>query len=225
MTRLENQACEALHSVELLKLEFKQLKDSKDADTCLRLHRCLSWLDAAQTYQDDEDMCFINLWIAFKALVKTNAPSLDFQGFSDFLFRIDPHADLYDLCWHEYNTVIRKLIKNPFLYEGFWLEQTADESNKKGWKLDFEKESVAALNALSRRNEKVILNIVLSRLFVLQQQVLDGGATWKSQVNRQQISDGTSILQVLLPRIIRLMLSTDEVWGKAAYPVMTAAMD
>ncbi len=212
-------------SITELKQSFKELKDSKDSASQLRLHRSLSWLEAADTYKNDKDMCFINLWIAFKALVKTREPELNFQGFSDYLFSIDPDADLYSLFWHEYSAIIRQLIKNPYLYEGFWSAHPSGAAETENeWRRDFEQQSIEALNALSRRNEAAILQIILSRLFVLQQQVLEGGATWKSQVNRQQIEDGVSILQVLLPRIIRLMLVANKPWEDAAYPVVGTAL-
>ena len=46
-----------------------------------------------------------------------------------------------------------------------------------------------------------VLSIVFDRLYVLRNQLVHGGATWNSQVNRQQLRDGVAILGTLVPLI------------------------
>jgi hypothetical protein len=65
----------------------------------------------------------------------------------------------------------------------------------------------------------VVLSIVFDRLYVLRNQLVHGGATWNSQVNRAQISDGANILGRLVPLIIELMIEHPELdFGEILYP-------
>ena len=51
--------------------------------------------------------------------------------------------------------------------------------------------------------------------------VLQGGATYQSQVNREQVGDGVVLLSNIMPIIISIMLnSSEEDWGDIAYPVI-----
>jgi hypothetical protein len=65
------------------------------------------------------------------------------------------------------------------------------------------------------------LGVVLDRLYVLRNQLIHGGATFQSQVNRQQVVDGCNMLAVLMPIIIEIMLEArDDDWGPIFYPVI-----
>ena len=112
----------------------------------------------------------------------------------------------------------KALIKNPYVFLPFWQAQRSD--NKDNWQKDFDRSSVAALNALSRQQVPELLCIVLDRLYVLRDQLMQGGATWQGKVNREQVTDGVELLACLVPIIIEIMLSAeDQNWGDIAYPV------
>lgn len=66
-----------------------------------------------------------------------------------------------------------------------------------------------------------VLAIVFDRLYVLRNQLVHGGATWNSSVNRQQVRDGAAILGALLPILIELIIShPGEDHGDILYPVL-----
>ena len=66
-----------------------------------------------------------------------------------------------------------------------------------------------------------VLSIVFDRLYVLRNQLVHGGATWNSGVNREQVRDGARILMALIPAIIERMLDHPELdLGEIAYPVV-----
>ena len=44
-----------------------------------------------------------------------------------------------------------------------------------------------------------MLSIVLSRIYVLRNQLVHGGATWGSSVNREQLRDCTRFMAKLVP--------------------------
>ena len=55
----------------------------------------------------------------------------------------------------------------------------------------------------------------------LRNQLLHGGATWNSNINRSQISQGAEIMGQVVPIVIHLMMNDyQRVWGDACYPVV-----
>jgi len=78
-----------------------------------------------------------------------------------------------------------------------------------------------AAKALSSNNTAAVLGIVFSRLYTLRNQLMHGGATWNSSVNRDQMRDCVKVLGDLVPAIFSIMLdSPDTLWGDAVYPVV-----
>ena len=65
------------------------------------------------------------------------------------------------------------------------------------------------------------LSILFSRLYVLRNQLVHGGATWNGSRNRTQVRDGALILGLVVPRLIDLMMDHPELdWGEPAFPVI-----
>ena len=65
------------------------------------------------------------------------------------------------------------------------------------------------------------LRIILSRMYTLRNQLIHGGATWNSSVNRDQLRDCSAFLGKLVPFVIQLMMDNpDTLWGDACYPVV-----
>ena len=52
-----------------------------------------------------------------------------------------------------------------------------------------------------------LLNIIIDRLYVLRNQLIHGGATYKGGVNREQVSDAKDLLIDLIPTIIETMFN------------------
>ena len=90
------------------------------------------------------------------------------------------------------------------------------------WCQSFERAKTAARRALGdKRQTATVLAIVLSRRYTLRNQLMHGGATWRSSVNRNQIRDGAAILADVVPRVIHLLIvNPEEDWGEPCYPVM-----
>ena len=74
---------------------------------------------------------------------------------------------------------------------------------------------------MERRDTATILSILFDRLYVLRNQLVHGGATWNSSVNRQQVHDGAAVLGSFLPVFIDIMMDqADADWGAPYYPVI-----
>ncbi|MFT6152926.1 MAG: hypothetical protein ACJAYK_000300 [Crocinitomicaceae bacterium] len=210
-----------------LKLNLKQQRNQLSESHATRLHRAVSWIGAAAEQDSDLDLQLISLWISFNACYAVNeggseslAERFAFLRFVEKLVAHDRNKKIYAILWETYSGPVKALIKNPFVFHGFWSAKRNDKNND-SWQQEFNRLSVSALNSLSRQQVPELLAIVLDRLFVLRNQLLHGGATYKSQVNRDQVKDGADLLGVLMPTVIEIMLnSPEEDWGEIYYPVI-----
>jgi hypothetical protein len=77
------------------------------------------------------------------------------------------------------------------------------------------------LRYMSANNVGGVLEILLDRLYILRNQIIHGGATYKSKLNRRSVKDGSRILEMLIPIIIDIILENpEEDWGKLLFPVV-----
>src|SRR3546814_2427583 len=75
--------------------------------------------------------------------------------------------------------------------------------------------------ALRDHDTASILSILFDRLYVLRNQLVHGGSTWNSDVNRAQVRDGAALLGCLLPIFIDLMMdNAGHEWPMPNYPVV-----
>ena len=214
-------------------LSHKELKTRQRAEReghseglALRSHRALSWLDRAEQCED-VDGKFIFLWIAFNAAYANEIVEGErahekktFVLFLEKLVELDTDDILYKLIWTEFSGSIRVLLNNQFVFEPFW-EYHRGNIPQEQWKSSFESAKAAANRALAEHRTADALSIVLSRMYTLRNQLVHGGATWNSRVNRDQLSDCASFLGKLVPHVIQLMLDNpNTLWGDAVYPVV-----
>ena len=226
-----------IDQVERLKQDLRSRRAELSQVHSTRLHRSLSWLKAAgeQLESKNIDQAFINLWISFSACFYIEGEE-PIAPFIEKLVSFDDKQRIYTCLWNEYSQSVKALIKNPYVFAEFWKAQRlmSEQLNDGGlaggssgdidaaWRASFNQSSVEALNYLSRKKVAPLFSIVLDRLYVLRNQVLQGGATFQSQVNREQVEDGVALLSNIMPIIVRIMLSSsDEDWGDIAYPVIS----
>jgi hypothetical protein len=197
------------------------------ANLNLRVHRALSWLDRTEQAADDPDARFIFLWIAFNAAYATDideryrlSEQETFQAFLQKLVDLDARRRIEALVWDEFPGSIRLLLDNRFVFQDFWAFHNGKLDSAE-WQRRFATAKRAALAALGRRDTVKVLGITLSRLYTLRNQLIHGGATWNSQVNRVQLRDGVSLLGKLVPIVIEIMMDhPGTVWGDPCYPVV-----
>tara|TARA_R110002072_G_scaffold123360_2_gene258624 strand:- start:27 stop:680 length:654 start_codon:yes stop_codon:yes gene_type:complete len=217
-------------------LDFKSLKarqreerENYPINLGLRVHRALSWLDRAEQ-SDDDDARFIFLWIAFNAAYASEIGDRDrdpeqkvFGRFLAKLVQLDKDKVLYELIWTEFSNSIRVLLDNQFVYQPFW-DYHNGLIGEHEWKTKFDRSRAAANKALGAENTNTVLSIVLSRMYTLRNQMIHGGATWNSSVNREQLRDCSAFLGKLVPYVIKLMMDNpNTLWGDASYPVVESS--
>jgi len=62
---------------------------------------------------------------------------------------------------------------------------------------------------------------VFSSMYVLRNQLIHGGSTWNSSVNREQVRSSADILGKIVPQIITILMDHPNAeWGNPCYPVV-----
>jgi hypothetical protein len=210
-----------------LKAAQRQLRHKFPETVALRTHRALSWLQRAEKEADDDDARFVFLWIAFNAAyAREIANRADFperrlwMSFLRDLTVSDTDNLLYNAVWQHFPDSIRLFLSNEYIFQPFWEYQNGRISEL-DWRERFGRSKHAAMRALGLMNTKKVLAILFDRLYVLRNQIVHGGATWNSAVNRKQVSEGARILGVVVPIVIHLIMnSPNSPWGNPCYPVV-----
>jgi len=208
-----------------LKTHLKAAMERHDEHSRIRLHRALSWLARAEREAEDPDARFIFLWIAFNAAYArqfgNETPEREQLGrFLAELVRFDTGERLKAAVFGQFSGPIRVLIDNPYVFQPFW-NALRDHDSSDAWKIQFEAAKRAALAAVMAGRTEQVLGIVFDRLYVLRNQLVHGGATWNSQVNRGQIRDGAQLMGTLLPIVLQILIEHPELEiGEILYPVV-----
>ncbi|WP_313400996.1 HEPN domain-containing protein [Stenotrophomonas sp.] len=208
-----------------LRERHRTIRNTQSEALAIRLHRAISWLAAAESNQHDNDTRFVQLWIAFNAAYAGEFPNeqSERQRVADFVTRLvssDTQQCFHALLFKQFSGPIRLLIDNRYVYAPFW-NALRDHDSSDRWKIQFEASRKAAMGALLENRLAELLSIVLDRLYVLRNQLVHGGATWKSNINRDQLRDGNNLLGALVPAIITVMMETDAFEDDAiAYPIV-----
>ena len=194
----------------------------------LRVHRAISWLGRSEQ-EPDSDVRFILLWIGFNAAYASNIGQAfeqigsereTFTTFFDALNEFDSERRIYRTVWDRFSQEIRILLDNRYIFGPFWKHHNGDSAFS-DWAARLDRAKTAVNHALLRRDTTTLLSILFDRLYVLRNQLVHGGATFESAVNRAQVRDGCAILGTLLPLFIDLMMENPEwVWGMPHYPVV-----
>ena len=208
----------------VLKQKFRDIRESFSESMRLRIHRAISWLEPAAEFEED-DAKFLFLWISFNAMYSekntVRGSELVIQkGYFKKLVELDSDSKIYQAVWDQFSGPIRLLLNNQYIFHAFWDYHNGNE-NFVDWEESLNLSKRQINRAMREKNTVKILTTLFSRLYVLRNQIMHGGATWKSSTNRMQLKDGVAILSYLLPVFLELMMDNyDKNWGKPFYPVI-----
>lgn len=209
-----------------LKSKQRRIRDSFDENLGLRVHRALSWLHRAEQCIDDDGK-FLFLWIGFNAAYANDlgqqrrCEGSAQQQFIDKLVSLDRDRRLYNILWKMFPNNVRVFLDNQYVFQPYWdavnnIEKTID------WQENFRAAKHAAHVALSKQDTSSVLDILMKRLYTLRNQIIHGGATYDSSVNRKQMRDATEVMSWLVPIIIDIMMNNpNALWGDACYKVQS----
>ena len=211
-----------------LKDKQRGIRDSFPSTMGLRVHRAISWIGRAETCECDNDARFIFLWIAFNAVYaderefQTVSPS-ERAAFVDYFGKLVMHdyeRRIYNALWQRFSGPVRTLMNNRYVFNPFWQYHNGIEGFA-NWDERFSMASRSFANAFQVGDTVRVLKFVFDRLYVLRNQLVHGGATWNSGINRNQVRDGAAILAFLMPVFVELMMDNPhENWGQPFYPVV-----
>ena len=212
-------------STKNLKRKLKLVDNNVAENDIIRLHRAISWIKCSEEQSSNPDLKFITLWIAFNACYADNdnhdMSLTEKKRFKDFISRLvmlDKEERFFKLLWFKFSGPVRLLMDNKFAYKQFW---DAWRGEKVDWERLFKQSKIDSRNYLAHQQVAQLLGLVLDRLYTVRNQLIHGGATYNSKVNRSQVKDASQILEFLLPIIIDIMLTNiDEDWGVINYPVI-----
>lgn len=214
-------------SFDFLKAKQRRVRGGFPPDLGLRVHRAISWIQGAEQAdgRGDTDTAFICYWIAFNAAyvqgkdLHARFHETDFrQWYFDMIVEVDGERVIYDAIWQRFSGALRPFLNNHFVYEPFWRHHHG-EPESDDWQEKFRGDQRFVTEALGRQDTPRILAVLFRRLYVLRNQLVHGGATWGSGVNRQQVEGGREIMACLVPHFVNLMMDhPNEAWGVPPYP-------
>lgn len=208
-----------------LKRKLKAAGEATPEAWRTRLHRAISWLKRSEREADDADARFIFLWIAFNAAYACEFAHEEnererLRRFFAALLAVDGDKRLGALMLMQFSGPVRVLIENRYVFEPFW-RALRDHDSSNRWEEKFIAGRKVATAAVMGGDTATVLSVVFDRLYVLRNQLLHGGATWGSQINRNQVRDGATILGHTVPVVIDLMLDHPEAdFGEIQFPVV-----
>ena len=206
-----------------LKQRHRAVRDTQPEALRVRIHRAISWLARAEQEGNDMDARFLFLWIALNAAYASefgfeHTERDQARTFVGRLLALDIEKRLHAVLFQQFTGPIRTLIENKFVFDPFW-KALREHDSSGHWEQQFIASRKVALRALMDKQTELLLSIVLDRLHTLRNQIVHGGATWNGGANRPQVKDGAQILGSLLPIVIDLMITNDNVeFDEIAYP-------
>ena len=209
------------------------------------MQRAWSWLDLSRK-STSHDEKFIFLWIAFNAAYGTELPDTSeddrvterdrFTRFVNKIVERDHERAIKTILWKKFPALdllenkkkssgpVEGLLKNKYVYRPFW-RWVKGKREGENWESEFEKSNQRVFKARRMEdNVRVVLEEVLKRLYVLRNQIVHGGTTFKTGWGQEQIKDGSRIMEALMPEILKIM--QDDIdknpdsgdWEKLDYP-------
>lgn len=209
---------------------FKSKKNENSEQFNLRIQRALSWLRKAAYIQDDLDLQFLSLWISFNAM---HAQDLDaaeqchqrtssqFHVFLERLYPQDHSQKISHLVWNKMPQQIQWLLDHPYAFQDYWNYKN-QKISQLTWKANFAVEQQRVLQAFQTKDTQRIIITVFERLLTLRNQILLGGTSYNSAMNRQQLKDSCYILLMLLPVFLEVLIENAQHldFTKPFYPIM-----
>lgn len=208
---------------------YQERKLSFDETFRTRIHRSLSWLRKADSFieESDLDMKFICLWIAFNAAYGKSLPALDhscsekyaFKSFIEKIISLDSVNLLASVVCGKYAMRISFLVENKFTFQKYW-DFTKGVEEASDWKRSLSASVKKYNDCRISMDVSTILSIVFDRLYVLRNQLMHGGSSCGSKLNRETIDDAVGFLSDLIPSMLLVMMMNykkDHDWGKLFY--------
>lgn len=202
-------------------------KPSYFDDFTTRVRRAKSWLKCAEQEREsgDLDVAFILYWVAFNAAFATNESEQpntagEFGKCFAKIRRLDKRHHIFQAVRDRFPGPVGQVLENHYLFRKYW-DFVNGKPGSDDWRECFDLELQRTKSAMAKpsvENSRRILAILFERLYTLRNQIVHGGATWRSRYNRSSVEHGVPILAFLVPAFVRIIEQHPEVnWGTPYY--------
>ena len=197
--------------------------DERGQDLRIRMHRCFSWMKSAQRHHADQDYdgALLTHWIAFNGLYGqwdgvNREPKPDIKCWKDFLDQVlaVDSQEILNAFIENQRELILDILNNEYTNKYFWEDPSESQAFKS------KKDYRSAKQWYREGKYDIILKRALGRVYVLRCQIMHGGATHGSKLNRDSIALCNDLITQLLPVIITIITSNGKTrnWGAICYP-------
>lgn len=189
----------------------------------LKIWRSLSWLKNAE-HNEQLDIKFVSLWIAFNAAYADELSDIqgDKNTFINFLRSVCKYNttnSLQKILNKYHQTKIKQILELPYTFQPFW-DFYNGKKTENDWLRMFNAAKKRANTAWNQKETHITLHVIFNHLYTLRNQLIHGGSTFNSKVNREQLEIGCVLLGEIVPEILQIMMEnfTEVDWGKPFYP-------
>ena len=119
----------------------------------------------------------------------------------------------------KYAMRISFLVENKFTFQKYW-DFTKGVEEASDWKRSLSSSVKKYNDCRISMDVSTILSIVFDRLYVLRNQLMHGGSSCGSKLNRETIDDAVGFLSDLIPSMLLVMMMNykkDHDWGELFY--------
>ena len=202
--------------------------DFQPDDFTVRITRADTWLARAKQICKacDPDLTFVLYWTAFNAAYAQDVPrefadreDAERTVFGDFLRRLvsldDPEA-IHNAMTTPLWRYIGPVLDNRYLFSPLW-HYANGRADYAHWEWRLKNDGERAREALSKHRTATTLTILFQRLYILRNQLVHGGARWRSKRNRDSVENAAPIMEHLVPMFIDIMRDNPDGWGQPYY--------
>lgn len=202
------------------------VRQDTENDLRVRIHRACKALGQGERAESDgtaegQDASIVFRWVALNALYgdwdwDAGMPARDRQSLDRFtseISRVDTEERIRQTL-EAHGDDARSLLESPFLIERFWRDGEWDQVRpQRGRARNFNEE-------LREQRAGAALHRVLMVLYFLRCQIVHGGATMGSSVNRVTVDPAARLLKALSGQIIAVSIhkGLEMSWGELCYP-------
>ena len=202
------------------------VREDSENDLRVRIHRACAALRQGERAESDgtaegQDASIVFRWVALNALYgdwdwDAGMPARDRQSLDRFtseITRVDTEKRIRQTL-EAHAEDARALLESPFLIERFWRDGEWDQIRpRRGRARTFNEE-------LRDERTGAALHRILMVLYFLRCQIVHGGATMGSSVNRVTVDPAARLLRALSGQIIAVSMNQglEMGWGELCYP-------
>ncbi len=194
----------------------------------VRIHRALTWLEFSERcdIREDLDAKLIAQWIAFAALIsqwnkRTKSPEPDATATRLFIQQILQHDQdgLLQMVLETNDRAARSLFEDAYLAKHFQSRESWNSSKPRhaGGKHFTTKSTMQ--NIVEQAQFQPWLEAVLERVLFIRNQLVHGGSTYNSRLNRVAVRRASSLLEHLTACFMQILMEhgyTDD-WGDLCF--------